>query len=214
MSRVIRHTSGFDETFTAIAESLRPDSGLHILPGPYSVEAFQQFSALDLPLTAELTSAGSIEVMPLLDLRTAALEGRLFGELYVWGEAVGSGQVYNGSAGWTLPCGAVRSPDAAWLSEATVASVDPTEFESFARVVPDFIAEVRSKSDKRSRLEAKMVDTWMDAGVRLAWLIDPIAKEAIVYRQGQAPERISDFSATLSGEDVLEGFGFKLALLG
>ena len=55
-----------------------------------------------------------------------------------------------------------------------------------------------------------MTDIWMANGVRLAWLIDPIAQKAWVYRADGITETVSDFNAQLSGEAVLPGFTFDL----
>ncbi|MFS8871329.1 Uma2 family endonuclease, partial [Synechococcus sp. R5-15] len=52
--------------------------------------------------------------------------------------------------------------------------------------------------------QAKMQE-YMDNGCRLGWLLDPKAKQVMIYRQGQAPELVED-PETLSGEDVLPGF--------
>jgi len=46
------------------------------------------------------------------------------------------------------------------------------ELEGFPNLVPDFVAEIRSKSDDDRPLQQKMEDTWMAQGVRLGWLID------------------------------------------
>ncbi len=54
---------------------------------------------------------------------------------------------------------------------------------------------------------------WMNNGVRLAWLIDPHGKEAVVYRITNNPELVSGFDFSLSGENVLPGFHFELKTL-
>ena len=47
---------------------------------------------------------------------------------------------------------------------------------------------------------------WMSNGVQLAWLIDPIRKLAIVYRQGREPQTLVE-PKFLDGEGPLAGFG-------
>lgn len=80
------------------------------------------------------------------------------------------------------------------------------------RVVPDFIIEVRSKSYSLKKAKAKLIDTWMPAGVRLGWLLDPRRKKAYVYRAGIAePEVVTNFDGKLSAEDVVPGFVMDLS---
>jgi Uma2 family endonuclease len=87
----------------------------------------------------------------------------------------------------------------------------PSDEDDFVQVVPDFVGEVRSSSDRLPKLKHKMTNTWMANGVRLAWLIDPYEEKAYVYRQGQAVEELSGFDdAFLSGEDILPGFMLDL----
>lgn len=136
-----------------------------------------------------------------------------YAELWQWWTQHGLGKVYNSTGGWTLPSGAVRAPDAAWISDAQIAATPDEEWDHFARVVPAFTAEVRSKSDRRSGLEAKMIDTWLAAGVQLAWLIDPIDKRATVYRPDAEPEEYTDLDTSLSGGELLPGFAFELRWL-
>jgi len=48
----------------------------------------------------------------------------------------------------------------------------PEQKNGYPPLCPDFIIEVRSQSDRRSVVEAKM-QTWLDNGAKLAWLMDP-----------------------------------------
>jgi Uma2 family endonuclease len=46
---------------------------------------------------------------------------------------------------------------------------------------------------------------YMESGCRLAWLLDPKGKRAVIYRIGKPPELLTA-PESLSGEDVLPGF--------
>lgn len=78
--------------------------------------------------------------------------------------------------------------------------------KTFAPLVPDFVIEIRSESDRPSKLKKKMTDTWLAYGVRLAWLIDPKAQKTYIYRPGRPAEELKGFERTLSGEDICPGF--------
>jgi len=57
-----------------------------------------------------------------------------------------------------------------------------SERSKFAAIVPDFVAEVRSKSDRLNMLKEKMSE-WIENGVRLAWLIDSKKEMTYIYRE-------------------------------
>ena len=52
---------------------------------------------------------------------------------------------------------------------------------------------------------------YLDAGVQLAWLINPQQQQVEVYRQGRDVEVVA-LRCELSGEDVLPGFTLCLPL--
>jgi Uma2 family endonuclease len=66
--------------------------------------------------------------------------------------------------------------------------------------VPDFVIELRSKSDSLETLQAKLQE-YIDNGVRLGWLIDRQQRQAFVYREDGSVTRYPG-SATLEGEAV------------
>lgn len=50
---------------------------------------------------------------------------------------------------------------------------------------------------------------YIENGVRLAWLIDPLERHVYIYRAGGSTETLEN-PATVSGEDVLPGFVLDL----
>lgn len=52
------------------------------------------------------------------------------------------------------------------------------------------------------------MEEYIANGSRLGWFLDPIENRAILYRQGEPPERL-DNPSTLSGDPVLPGFKFE-----
>lgn len=133
------------------------------------------------------------------------------GELYLWWRNAGKpGKVFDSSTGFYLPNGADRSPDASWVSQSRWDTLSDDQKQTFANVCPDFVVELRSRSDSLKTLQEKMPE-YMD-GARLGWLIDPKNRRVEIYRQGQEVEARSQ-PQTLSGEDVLPGFVFQLDLI-
>jgi Uma2 family endonuclease len=66
-------------------------------------------------------------------------------------------------------------------------------------------------SDFRLAAHEKMKETWIENGVRLAWLIDPYMERAYIYRADGSVEIVADFKGQLSGENVLPGFSLDLS---
>ena len=115
------------------------------------------------------------------------------------------------STGFKLPNGADRSPDASWIPLEKWNQLTTKEREGFIPLCPDFVIELRSKSDSLNSLQQKMRE-YMKNGTRLGWLINPHGKQVEVYRQGQ-PVEILDHPQTLSGENVLPNFLLDLKLI-
>jgi len=102
----------------------------------------------------------------------------------------------------------VRAPDLAFVDRARVAQIPP---RGYAAMAPDLVAEILSPDDRPGELLAK-VGEWLDAGVRLVWVIDPERRVATAYdANGDVATVASDSS--VSGEPVLPGFSFRLAEL-
>ena len=120
------------------------------------------------------------------------------------------GKVFSSSTIFILPNGGKRSPDVAWIANERWETLTPEEQEKFAPICPDFVIELRSRTDSLSQLQEKMQE-YLDSGLSLGWLIDPQNQQVAIYRQNHPSENVS-LPATLSGEDVLPGFTLELPL--
>lgn len=79
-------------------------------------------------------------------------------------------------------------------------------------IVPDFVIEVVSPTDKFSDLDAK-IDAYLADGVRLIWVIDPQRRKAFIHAPDMEQPRYLAGNAVLDGEDVIPGFQVELAKL-
>jgi Uma2 family endonuclease len=157
----------------------------------------------------ERSASGEVIVMPPAGTPSGARNGELVIQLGIWARQDGTGVVYESSAGFTLPNGAVRSPDASWIRKDRLAALTPEQRTGFWAICPDFVAELRSATDSLATLQAKM-EEYRDNGAQLGWLIDPEPRQIYVYRPGQPVERL-DNPATVSGDPVLPGFELDAA---
>ena len=166
----------------------------------------------DCPWELELNERGELEIMPPPSPPGDEYEGGLYFELESWNRSRGSPGIATGPTGaYRLPSGAVRVPDAAWAPESVV-SVSGGGPDRARNYVPDFVTEIRSRSDRLARLMGKM-RVYMAAGVRLGWLIDPRERTVRVYRVGEDEPELHRNPAVLDGEDVLPGFRFSVQRL-
>jgi Uma2 family endonuclease len=116
------------------------------------------------------------------------------------------GYVFDSSTGVRLPNGNVRSPDVSFVARGRFkGEVVPKGFVPFA---PDLAVEVLSPKD-RPRFILDKVGEYLDAGVRLVWVLDPEARSAAVYRSLTEVRTLS-VKDQLAGEDVLPGFRCRL----
>jgi len=173
---------------------------------------FLHFCKENETLHFERDEKGNIIVMPPTVYNTGIKNSDIITELNNWNRKLNLGKVLDSSTGFTLPDGSNRSPDAAWVSNEKHHALTDIEKNKFAPVCPEFIVELRSKSDRLSYLKEKM-QMWIRNGVHLAWLIDPIDQKAYIYRKDGSTETVNNFEVHLDGEDVLSGFELDLSLL-
>jgi Uma2 family endonuclease len=118
------------------------------------------------------------------------------------------GIIVDASGGFTLPNDAVRVADVAWISKDRWATLPEADRRKFARICPDFVAEIKSPSDSVRDLRNKMRE-WMDNGCRLGWLIDPEDRQVYVYTPSQ-PDPPALPLGKVSGARVLPGLEIDL----
>ena len=158
----------------------------------------------------EQTAQGGLIIMPPVGAISGNRESDLNADLVIWNRHTKLGKVFSSSTIFTLPNGAKRSPDVAWIAKERWDALPLKEQEKFAKICPDFVIELRSRTDSLTQLQAKM-EEYLANGVRLGWLIDPMSQQVAIYRPNQAVEIIS-LPTTLSGENVLPEFTLELPL--
>ncbi len=103
----------------------------------------------------------------------------------------------------------LRVPDVAFVrTERLPANYDDG---GFLRVAPDLVVEVISPSDRMVEVLAKVV-MWLEAGVALLWLVDPVAMTVTVYRPDDPPRTLTR-DETLDGGDLLPGFTLAVSAI-
>ncbi|GLU53275.1 Uma2 family endonuclease [Dyadobacter frigoris] len=177
-----------------------------------SEEDFFQFCQMNDTLEFERDSHGNIILMSPTGSFTGNFNSQVSGKLFIWNENLGQGEIFDSSTGFTLPNGAVRSPDASWIKNERWNLLTDEQKEKFAPICPDFIVEIRSKSDELKYLLEKM-EEYIENGTRLAWLIDRLDGKVYIYRSDKSITILDSLQVKLSGENVLPEFFLDLESL-
>lgn len=160
-------------------------------------------------LRIERTSDGDIIIMPPTGGDTGKRNFDLSVSFGSWARADGTGVGFDSSTGFSLPNGAMRSPDVAWVALSRWNALTAEQRRGFPSLCPDFVIELRSHTDSLSALQDKM-EEYIANGAQLGWLIDPIKRQVYLYRPQVEVECLED-PPSISGTALLEGFTLDLA---
>ncbi len=175
-------------------------------------DEFFAFCQANSQLKFERRADGTIDYMALTGGDTGRRNTKLVSRLDRWAEDTSMGVVFDSSTGFRLPNGAVRSPDAAWVSAQAWGALSEDQRSKFPPLCPEFVVELLSNSDSLSDLMQKAQE-FLDNGCRLVWLIVPKTETARIYRADGSVSVVKSFDGALSGEDVLPGFILNLSTL-
>ena len=189
-------------------EYILPEELLNIRQ-PVTPEQFEEFCAKYDELRLELTSTGELIVMPPTVSITGKRNADLTYQLWAWTKKDATGLCFGNTAGFTLPNGAIRSPDASWIKNERWERLTPEQLDTFSPICPDFVVELRSKSDRLAVLFAKMSE-YIANGASLGWLIDPTKRRVYVYRPDEEVV-VLDNPESVSAEPLLPGFTLETA---
>jgi len=161
----------------------------------------QEFETSPLPGRWELIDGEPIAVTPSSG-RSSRIGGRVYSRLADFVEPTEIGWAFPADAGFILfgDRAIVRSPDAAFVRRDRL----PEEPAGFVPIAPDIAVEVLSPSDRQPEAIAK-VAMYLQAGVRLVWLVDPYKPTVTVF-QPDASVIVLGESDILDGGEVLPGF--------
>ena len=174
----------------------------------------------------ELTTADQLLVLEEPGYRHELVRGelrRMSGAGYWHGTVVGAlaefvgrhvrenqlGFTFGAETGFTLE----RDPDTVLAPDVAFVRRDrmPPAGRGFFPGPPDLAVEVTSPNDTYTEVNEKAL-RWLEHGVKLVWVVELKARTVTVYRDRKTI-RILGPDETLTGEDVLPGFGIEVAKL-
>jgi Uma2 family endonuclease len=117
------------------------------------------------------------------------------------------GRVTASSAGYILPNERedVRAPDASFVKADRLKKTT----DGYAKVVPDLIFEVKSRTDSIEKLRNK-IQTFLELGTQVGVLADPRTRTMEVYRLGQEKVILRE-GDILTVPEVLPGWELVIA---
>jgi Uma2 family endonuclease len=86
-------------------------------------------------------------IMPPTGSDTGNFNSEFNFEPTAWNRKFQKGYGFDSSAGFTLPNGAIRSPDFSWIKKERWETLTPQQKRGFAHICPDFVVEIASPSD-------------------------------------------------------------------
>jgi Uma2 family endonuclease len=161
------------------------------------------------PIDFELIYGRLVQMSPP-GFRHGKLQGRIVTEFINQGETHGYGEA-SSETGVVLS----RSPDT--VVGPDVSFVAKKSFpirespEGYLETIPDLVVEVRSKNDSLNYINSK-VSQYLQAGVRIVWVVDGQANTVIEHRADASPRTFSE-KDILTCDDVIPGFRLNLAEL-
>ncbi|NJL55087.1 Uma2 family endonuclease [bacterium] len=181
------------------------------LPGSVEMTTaeFYEFCQAKRNLRIERSASGDVVIRPPAFSDTGNRNIKIAQQLANWADQDVTGLGFDSSSGFTLPNGATRSPDAAWIRLERWNTLTEEEQASFAPICPDFVIELKSSTDTLNSLKAKM-DEYVANGVLLGFLIDCQQRQVYIYRPDQDPEILENPDA-VSGDPELPGFQLQMA---
>jgi Uma2 family endonuclease len=171
-------------------------------------DQFFDFCQANRELRIERTAEGDILLMSPTGVKSGQRNAIIIARLNNWAERDGTGVVFDCNAGFRLRNRAIRSPDAAWVLKSRLKRFSMAEQEKFLPLCPDFVIELKSPTDRLADLKKKLQE-YIDNGARLGWLLNPKARQVLVYRPQGAVE-ILDHPKRVSGDPELPGFVLDL----
>lgn len=141
-------------------------------------EEFYEFCSLNEDYRIERTAQGDIQIMPPAGGEAGYQSIDLSEQLQRWTRRDGRGVAFDSSAGFQLPNGATRSPDASWVLRSRLAKLTREQKRRFLPVCPDFVVELTSPSGRLRRCGKRCGSGWT-TGRSSAGSSTPTAKRFI-----------------------------------
>ena len=166
-------------------------------------EDFDQLCQDNPDLRLELTKEGELIVMAPAGGESSRKNIDLSTDVNIWNRQTNLGMAFDSSCGYDFTAigGGKLSPDVSWIEKSRLEGVN---IKGFIPIFPDFVIELRSRTDNLKPLQEKMQE-YRRLGVRLGLLINPQQKQVELYRPDQEVV-VLDSPEAIDCSEVMPGF--------
>jgi Uma2 family endonuclease len=191
----------------SVVEPVEPDPVILRLPDPVTEAMLIAFGRSNPEYRFESTSDGRLVVSLLTGTFASGGEAELLAQIVSWNRECGLGRVTSSSGGITLSDGAIKGPDATFISHERLAALSPKRRKrAFEAIAPDAVFELYSPTD-RLRYTQDKCNEYVATGSRIAVLLNPRDRSVTMYRDGQTPLVVRDALLVTIGSEMP---GFEL----
>ncbi|MBD2441682.1 Uma2 family endonuclease [Dolichospermum sp. FACHB-1091] len=120
---------------------------------------------------------GNILIMGLSDIESSEIGAELIRLLGNWIKPRKLGRIFDSSGGFIMPNTDLRAPNVSFVSAQRLKRT----VRDFGNLVPDLVVEIKSKTDRVSKLEDKL-KLFLELGAKVGILINPDELTVTVYR--------------------------------
>ncbi|MBD1211239.1 MAG: Uma2 family endonuclease [Dolichospermum sp.] len=120
---------------------------------------------------------GNILIMGPSDIESSEIGAELIRLLGNWIKPRKLGRIFDSSGGFIMPNTDLRAPDVSFVSAQRLKRT----VRDFGNLVPDLVVEIKSKTDRVSKLEDKL-KLFLELGAKVGILINPDELTVTVYR--------------------------------
>lgn len=150
----------------------------------------------------ETTADGRLVVSPLTGTFASFGEGELVAQISAWNTQRGLGRVLPSSGGITLADGAIKGPDAAFISHQRIAALAPKRKKrAFEQIAPDAVFELLSPTD-RLPYTVEKCEEYVETGSGVAVLLDPRNRSVTLFRIGGRQMLLRDARLVAIGDEM------------
>lgn len=168
------------------------------VPPPTSVADLGRYSDANPGWQIERDADGTILMSPT-NTDGGRRNSRLNYLVEAWNERARGGYVFDSSTGFTMPDGAILSPDCAWVRADRWRALAAAERLGYARIVPDVCIEIVSPSQSNAELVRK-ARRYRGYGASYVLVLDPQRRD--VWAEGSAPDGFpTDFSRVITDDE-------------
>jgi Uma2 family endonuclease len=120
---------------------------------------------------------GNILIIGPSDIESSEIGAEFIYLLKLWTNPRKLGRIFDSSGGFIMPNTDLRAPDVSFVSAQRLKRT----VRDFGNLVPDLVVEIKSKTDRVSKLEDKL-KLFLELGAKVGILINPDELTVAVYR--------------------------------